>query len=80
MALTKEQRSLVKWTNQKWRTRSGKKSSDTGERYLPDAAQKALSPQEAAATNRKKREDSKKGKQFSKQPKKIAKKTSKYRS
>lgn len=79
MPLTKSQRSLVKWTKQDWGTKSGKKSSETGERYLPKAARDALSPQEYAATSRKKREDTKKGKQFSKQPKKIAKKTAAYR-
>tara|TARA_Y100001938_G_C7903396_1_gene335832 strand:+ start:215 stop:457 length:243 start_codon:yes stop_codon:yes gene_type:complete len=79
MALKKSQRSLKKWTEQKWRTKSGKKSSKTGERYLPSAAIAALSPQEYAATSRKKREDTKKGKQHSKQPKKIARKTRSYR-
>ena len=79
MALKKSQRSLKAWTKQKWRTKSGKKSSETGERYLPSAAIKALSPSEYAATSRKKRADTKKGKQHSKQPKKVAKKTKKYR-
>ena len=79
MALKKSQRSLKAWTKQKWRTKSGKKSSETGERYLPSAAIKALSPSEYAATSRKKRADTKKGKQHSKQPKRIAKKTSGYR-
>ena len=79
MALKKSQKSLKAWTKQKWRTKSGKKSSETGERYLPSAAIKALSSSEYAATTKKKREDTKKGKQHSKQPKKIAKKTAKYR-
>ena len=79
MALKKSQRSLRAWTKQKWRTKSGKKSSETGERYLPEKAIKALSPQEYAASTRKKREDTKKGKQHSKQPKKIARKTRAYR-
>ena len=79
MPLAKSQRSLKKWTEQKWRTKSGKKSSETGERYLPDAAIKALSDAEYAATTRKKRKDTKKGKQHSKQPKKVAKKTKAYR-
>jgi hypothetical protein len=70
---------LKAWTKQKWRTKSGKKSSETGERYLPEKAIKSLSSAEYAATTRKKREDTKKGKQFSKQPDKIAKKTAKYR-
>ncbi len=79
MALAKSQKSLKKWTKQKWRTKSGKKSSKTGERYLPEAAIKALSPQEYAATTRAKRKGTKKGKQFVKQPKRIAKKVRKYR-
>ena len=79
MALKKSQRSLKDWTKQKWRTKSGKPSAKTGERYLPSAAIKALSPQEYAATTRKKRKDTKAGKQFSAQPKKIAKKTRRHR-
>jgi hypothetical protein len=79
MALSKSQQSLRKWTKQKWRTKSGKKSSETGERYLPEKAIEALSSKEYAATSRAKREGSKKGKQFVKQPKSIAKKVAKYR-
>ena len=79
MALKKSQRSLKSWTKQKWRTKSGKKSSETGERYLPESAIKSLSSAEYAATSRKKREDTAKGKQHSKQPKKIARKTRQYR-
>ena len=73
------QRSLKKWTKQKWRTKSGKKSSETGERYLPEAAIKSLSSAEYAATTRAKREGTRKGKQFVKQPKRIAKKTARFR-
>jgi len=79
MALAKSQRSLKNWTKQKWRTKSGKKSSETGERYLPTAAIKSLSPQEYAATTRAKRRGTRAGKQFVKQPKKISKKTAKFR-
>ena len=79
MALAKNQRSLRSWTKQKWRTKSGKKSAETGERYLPEKAIKSLSAAEYAATTAKKREDTKKGKQFSKQPDKVSKKTKKYR-
>jgi hypothetical protein len=75
----KSQRSLKKWTKQKWRTKSGKKSSETGERYLPEAAIKSLSSAEYAATTKAKREGTKKGKQFVKQPKNIAKKTARFR-
>ena len=79
MAIEKSQRSLKAWSKQKWRTKSGKPSSKTGERYLPEAAIKALSPQEYAATTRAKRKGKAAGKQFVKQPKKIAKKTRSYR-
>ena len=79
MTLKKSQRSLKSWTKQKWRTKSGKPSAKTGERYLPEAAIKALSPQEYAATTRAKRKGTKAGKQFVKQPKGIAKKTRSYR-
>jgi hypothetical protein len=79
MPLNKSQRSLKSWTKQKWRTKSGKKSSETGERYLPEKAIKALSPQEYAATTRAKRKGTKAGKQFVKQPKNISKKVRKYR-
>ena len=68
MTLEESQRSLRSWTKQKWRTKSGKKSSETGERYLPEKAIKSLTPQEYAASTKKKREDTKKGKQHSKQP------------
>ena len=79
MTLKKPQKSLKKWTKQKWRTKSGKPSAKTGERYLPYKAIKSLSNKEYAATTKKKREDTKKGKQHSAQPKKIAKKTKSYR-
>ena len=71
--------SLAKWTKQKWRTKSGKPSGETGERYLPEKAIKALSPKEYAATTKAKRAGTKKGKQFVAQPKAIAKKVAKYR-
>ena len=73
------QQSLKDWSAQKWRTKSGKPSSQTGERYLPEAAIKSLSSQEYAATTKAKREGTKAGKQFVKQPKAIAKKTAKFR-
>lgn len=73
------QQSLKDWGAQKWRTKSGKPSSKTGERYLPEAAIKALSPAEYAATTKAKRAGKKAGKQFVDQPKKIAQKTSRYR-
>jgi hypothetical protein len=70
---------LSKWTKQKWTTKSGKPSSKTGERYLPKKAIKALSSKEYAATTKAKRKGTAAGKQFVKQPKRIAKKTAKYR-
>jgi hypothetical protein len=73
------QKSLKDWGDQKWRTKSGKRSSDTGERYLPSAAIKSLSPSEYAATTRAKRAGKAAGKQFVAQPKKIAAKTANYR-
>ena len=79
MALAKSQKSLKSWTKQDWRTKSGKKSSETGERYLPAAAIKSLSPQEYAATTKAKRKGTRASKQFVKQPKKIAKKTAQFR-
>ena len=73
------QHSLKQWGKQNWRTKSGKKSSVTGERYLPAAAIKALSPAEYAATTRAKRKAKSQGKQFSKQPESIMKKTRRFR-
>lgn len=83
MPLKKSQRSLKSWTKQKWRTKSGKPSTQgpkaTGERYLPSSAIKSLSSKEYAATTKAKRKATKAGKQFSKQPKKIAAKTRAHR-
>ena len=83
MALKKSQRSLKAWTKQKWRTKSGKPSTQgskaTGERYLPEKAIKALSAKEYAATTRAQSAKRRAGKQVAKQPKKIAKKTRAYR-
>ena len=73
------QKSLKKWTKQKWRTKSGKPSAKTGERYLPDKAIKSLSDAEYAATTRAKRKGTKAGKQHVAQPKKVAKKVRKFR-
>ncbi len=81
--MKESQKSLKKWTEQKWRTKSGKPSTQgpkaTGERYLPEAAIKALSPAEYAATTEAKRKGKKAGKQFVSQPKTIAKKVKKFR-
>jgi hypothetical protein len=75
----KASNSLSKWSKQKWRTSDGSKSEGK-KRYLPDAAWKALSPSEKRATNRAKAAGNKKGKQFVKQPKNIARKVKRYRS
>ena len=81
--LKKPQRSLKAWTDQKWRTKSGKPSTQgpkaTGERYLPEKAIKALSSQEYAATTRAKRAGKAAGKQFVAQPAGVAKKTARHR-
>jgi hypothetical protein len=80
---SKKQKSLSKWTKEEWGTRSGKPSTQgakaTGERYLPKKARQSLSKKEYAATSAKKRRDTRAGKQFSRQPKSIAKKTARYR-
>ena len=73
------QKSLKDWTSQMWTTKSGKPSSQTGERYLPEKAIKALTSAEYASTTRAKREGTKQGKQFVKQPKKIAAKIARFR-
>jgi len=75
----KKSNKLSKWSKQKWRTKSGKPSSKTGERYLPEKAIKALSSKEYAATTRAKRKATAAGKQYSKQPKRIARKVKRYR-
>jgi hypothetical protein len=83
-AKTGAQKSLSTWTREDWGTKSGKPSTQgpkaTGERYLPKAAREALSPAEYAATTRAKREATKRGEQFARQPKKIAAKTAAHRS
>lgn len=77
------QKSLKKWTKEKWGTKSGKPSTQgkkaTGERYLPKKARDALTPSEYAATSAAKRKGTKAGKQYVAQPKKIANKTAKHR-
>jgi len=81
--MKKPQKSLANWTKQKWRTKSGKPSTQgskaTGERYLPEKAIKALSNKEYAATSAAKRKASRAGRQVAKQPKKIATKTARFR-
>ena len=80
---TEAQKSLSKWTKEDWGTKSGKPSTQgakaTGERYLPKKARQALTSSEYAATTKAKREGTKAGKQFAKQPKSVAKKTARFR-
>lgn len=71
--------SLVRWTRQEWRTKSGRPSLETGERYLPKAAIQALSDREYAATTRAKRVGMRRGEQFVPQPEDVARKTRRYR-
>jgi|TARA_B110000046_G_scaffold146634_1_gene153994 hypothetical protein len=81
--MKKPQRSLANWTKQEWGTKSGKPSTQgnkaTGERYLPKAAIKALSSAEYSASSALKRKATRAGKQVSKQPRKIAQKTARFR-
>lgn len=74
-----EDNSLHQWTEEDWGTKSGKKSGDTHERYLPKAAREALSDEEYKRTTAKKRADTRKGKQHSAQPEDVAKKTARHR-
>ena len=69
---------LVEWGKEEWGTESGHPSGETGERYLPKEAREHLSKEEYARTTAKKRADSRKGKQFSAQPKDVAEKTAPY--
>jgi len=77
--MKKPQQSLKNWTEQKWRTKSGKPSAKTGERYLPEKAIKSLTSAEYSATTRAKRKGKAAGKQHVAQPKGIAKKTARFR-
>ena len=83
MAKEESQKSLDSWTKEEWGTKSGKNSTQgknaTGERYLPKKARESLSDQEYARSTAKKRAAIRKGKQFSKQPEDVAKKTAKHR-
>ena len=71
--------SLTQWTKEDWGTKSGKKSGETHERYLPRKAREELSDGEYARTTAAKRRDTAKGKQFSSQPEDVARKTAKAR-
>ncbi|PSC03443.1 hypothetical protein SLNSH_18825 [Alsobacter soli] len=70
---------LVEWTQEEWGTKSGRKSGETGERYLPKKARERLSNNEYKRTTAKKRADTRKGKQFSAQPRDIARKVAQDR-
>ena len=71
--------SLAEWGQEDWGTKSGEKSTDTGERYLPKAARDALSDEDYARTTAAKRRDTAKGKQFSAQPEDVAARTRPFR-
>ena len=71
--------SLRQWTEEEWGTGSGEPSGETGERYLPKAAREALSDEEYRRTTAKKRADTRRGKQFSAQPRDVADKTRPFR-
>lgn len=83
MAKKESQKSLDSWTKEEWGTKSGKNSTQgkdaTGERYLPKKAREALSDKEYNRSTAKKRAAIRKGKQFSKQPEDVAKKTARHR-
>ena len=70
--LTAKSNKMKKWTKEKWGTKSGKNSTEgkgaTGERYLPKKKRDAMSDKQYAKTSAKKRADTAKGKQYSKQP------------
>jgi len=76
----REDNSLKQWSEEDWGTASGRNSTETGERYLPKRARQALSDEEYRATTAKKRADTRRGKQFSRQPERIAKKAARHRS
>jgi hypothetical protein len=71
--------SLVQWEKEEWGTKSGRKSLETGERYLPKKAREELTDDEYKRSTAKKRADTRKGEQFSKQPKDVAEKAASVR-
>lgn len=71
--------SLHQWSEEDWGTKSGEHSGKTGERYLPKKAREALSDDEYRRTTAAKRADTRKGRQFSAQPKDVAAKTRPFR-
>ena len=76
--MKKSQKSLARWTKQKWRTKSGKPSKKTGERYLPERVIKSMSSSQYAYETRKKRAATKKGKQSASYSKKTTKRIRRY--
>jgi hypothetical protein len=70
---------LAEWTREEWGTKSGARSRDTGERYLPKRVRQRLTDREYARTSEKKRVDKAKGRQFSSQPRDVARKAARYR-
>lgn len=78
---TRAQRSLKKWTRQRWRTSDGKPAGRGGRmrRYLPDAVWKRLTPSQRSATNRKKLQGDKKGRQFVRNTETVGEIAKRYR-
>jgi len=70
---------LTQWTKQDWGTKSGHDSRETGERYLPKGAREALTPAQYKRTSAKKRADTKKGEQVSRQPRDVAETSARHR-
>ena len=63
---SESQKGLKQWEDEKWTTADGKRARRAGgtTRYLPEKAWDQLSPAQKKATNKKKTEGSKRGKQF----------------
>lgn len=78
---TRAQRSLRKWTRERWRTSDGGPAKRGGRmrRYLPDAVWKRLTPSQRSATNRKKLQGDKKGRQFVRNTETVAEISARYR-
>ena len=77
--MKKPQKSLANWSKQDWRTKSGKPSKQTGERYLPASAIKAPSASEYASSTAAKRKGTAAGKQSVNQPTALSMKPAKFR-
>lgn len=63
---SRSQKSLSKWSKEKWRT-----SSKKSKRYLPDKVWNKLSAKDKKQTNAAKARDSRRGRQYSRNPLKV---------